>query len=77
MNPTNQLGIDITKTTGIVCENCGNNIFTPAVFLRQASRFITGTPRDVIAPMQVFACIKCQHVNDEFNPLLNLTEDNG
>jgi len=75
MNPANQQGIDISKTVGIVCENCSYNVFREAYFLRQASRFITGAPRDIIAPIQVFECAKCGHINDQFNPMKNLTTD--
>jgi DNA-directed RNA polymerase subunit RPC12/RpoP len=75
MNPANQQGIDISKTTGIVCENCGHNVFREAAFLRIASRFLTGSPRDIIAPVATFECAKCNHVNDQFNPMKNLTTD--
>jgi hypothetical protein len=63
-----KVNIDITKTQAIVCEKCNNQVFTEGVLLRKASRFLTGTNKDAIIPMQVFACSMCGHVNDDFLP---------
>jgi DNA-directed RNA polymerase subunit RPC12/RpoP len=73
-----QLNISLDKTTGVVCEECDNQIFQEGVMLRKASRFITGTAQDALIPIQVFACSKCGHVNEEFLPsqLKNKSEDN-
>jgi DNA-directed RNA polymerase subunit RPC12/RpoP len=73
-----QLNISLDKTTGVVCEECDNQIFQEGVMLRKASRFITGTAQDAIIPIQVFTCSKCGNVNEEFLPsqLKNKSEDN-
>jgi len=73
-----QLNISLDKTTGVVCEECDNQVFREGVMLRKASRFITGTAQDALIPIQVFACSKCGHVNEEFLPsqLKNKSEDN-
>jgi len=64
-----QLNISLDKTTGLSCDECGNEIFQEGVMLRKASRFLTGTAQDAMIPIQVFACSKCGHVNEEFLPL--------
>jgi hypothetical protein len=64
-----QLNISLDKTTGMSCDECGNEIFQEGVMLRKASRFLTGTAQDAMIPIQVFACSKCGHVNEEFLPL--------
>ena len=74
-----QLNISLDKTTGVVCEECGNQVFREGVMLRKASRFPTGTAQDALVPIQVFSCAKCGHVNEEFLPLQlrsNKEEDN-
>ena len=73
-----QLNISLDKTTGMSCDECGNEIFQEGVMLRKASRFLTGTAQDAMIPIQVFACSKCGHVNNEFLPLQlrNKNEDN-
>jgi uncharacterized Zn finger protein len=63
------LNITLDKTTGMSCDECGNEVFQEGVMLRKASRFITGTAQDAMIPIQVFACNKCGHVNEEFLPL--------
>jgi uncharacterized Zn finger protein len=64
-----QLNISLDKTTGMSCDECGNEVFQEGVMLRKASRFLTGTAQDAMIPIQVFACSKCGHVNEEFLPM--------
>jgi uncharacterized Zn finger protein len=72
------MNITLDKTSGVSCDECSNEVFQEGVMLRKASRFITGTAQDAIIPIQVFSCIKCGHVNEEFLPsqLKNKSEDN-
>ena len=63
-----QLNISLDKTTPLVCEKCGNNVFQEGTILRKASKFLTGTTQDGIIPIPTFYCVKCGHVNDEFIP---------
>jgi hypothetical protein len=63
-----QMNIRLEDTTPIVCEKCNGQLFKEVTLLRRASRFVTNMPQDSIAPVPVFACTKCDHVNDEFLP---------
>jgi uncharacterized Zn finger protein len=65
-----QVNVNITldKTAAVSCDECSHEVFQEGVMLRKASRFITGTAQDAIIPIQVFTCIKCGHVNEEFLP---------
>jgi uncharacterized Zn finger protein len=63
-----QLNISLDKTTATSCDECGNEVFQEGVLLRKASRFLTGTSQDALIPIPVFACMKCGHVNKEFQP---------
>jgi hypothetical protein len=65
-----QLNMNITldKTSAIKCEKCDYEVFKDVVMLRKASRFVTGTAQDALIPIQVFACVSCNHINDEFLP---------
>ena len=62
------LNITMDKTTPIVCEECGCETFTQVTFLREVSRFIAGTDQDALVPIPSFACSKCGHVNEKFQP---------
>ena len=61
-------GINIQQTAGIKCESCENETFVEVVFLRKASKLLTGSSSDSIIPIPTFACSKCQHINKEFTP---------
>jgi hypothetical protein len=63
-----KLNISLDKTTPIVCDACGNETFTQVLLLRKASKFLTGTTQDALMPIPTFACAKCNHVNEEFQP---------
>jgi uncharacterized Zn finger protein len=62
------MNVALKDTLPIVCEECGNSVFTEGVLLRKISRFVTGTSQDALMPVPVFACSKCGHVNEEFMP---------
>lgn len=62
------LNISLDKTTSIACDECGNETFTQVLFLRKASKFLTGTAQDALVPIPTFACAKCDYVNEEFQP---------
>ena len=62
------LNISLDKTTPIVCESCNNDTFVQVLYIRKASKFLTGTSQDAVMPIPSFACAKCQHVNTEFKP---------
>lgn len=62
------LNISLDKTTALICEECSNETFTQVTFLRKVSKFIAGTDHDALIPIPSFACSKCGHVNEEFQP---------
>jgi len=72
-----QQQVDLTKTTPWLCENCGHNAFTMGMLLRKVSKFLSTDGREGLAPVQVFCCTKCGHVNRDFYPPeLAITESN-
>jgi len=63
-----QMRLDFSQTTPITCEKCKGQLFKEVMLIRKASRFVTNAPQDSYVPVPVFACTKCEHVNDEFLP---------
>jgi hypothetical protein len=61
-------GLTLNQTDEVSCDSCKNTTFKEAMFLRKASRFITGQPKDSYVPIPVFVCAACGHANDEFIP---------
>ena len=66
--PPPQPKIDITKSKAMVCEHCGYDVFIPGSKFRTISKIVTGTPQDVIIPIEVFLCGECGTVNESFIP---------
>ena len=60
--------LDIAQTTPEVCESCNGEAFIESVLLRKVSALLTDTGREGYLPIQVFACVKCGHVNAHFIP---------
>jgi DNA-directed RNA polymerase subunit RPC12/RpoP len=77
MDPKQQmkLNIDIKKTTGVVCDECGHDVFNQGILLRKVSRFLSGDAQDGIMPIGTFYCAKCGHANAEFYPPELKSED--
>ena len=60
--------IDLKNTEATTCESCGGEAFQEALVLRKVSAILTGTGKEGFLPVQVFACVKCGHVNQGFLP---------
>jgi len=68
MQQEQQLRIDITQTTPVVCE-CGNKVFHEVMLLRKASRFLhPSLPDDQIVPVGAVACVKCGSLQQDLLP---------
>lgn len=61
-------GIDITQTSTTTCDSCGKEAFQEAVILRKISAILSPTGKEGFVPLQVFACIGCGHINNDFLP---------
>ena len=70
-NPQPQMQVDLSQTTAVKCESCGHDIFIPAFKMRKMSALLSPHGKETMIPMQVFACAKCGHINEEFLPKLN------
>ncbi len=69
MDQQMNLNIGLDKTSPVSCDKCGSQVFQEGVLLRKASRLLTGTAQDALIPIQVFACMNCGSVNEEFLPI--------
>jgi DNA-directed RNA polymerase subunit RPC12/RpoP len=60
--------IDLGKSKPIVCAECGYDTFVDGSKFRKISKLITGTPQDVVIPMEVFLCGNCGEPVEELMP---------
>lgn len=63
-----ELNLDLSQTTAISCDNCGNVTFEEIVMLRHVSAIVSPTGKDAIVPIPAFGCNVCGFVNDRFLP---------
>lgn len=60
--------IDLSKSKPIVCNSCGDSVFVTAGKFRKISKLLTGTPQDVVVPIDVMLCANCGEVCEELMP---------
>jgi len=61
---------DLANAKDLKCEKCECNVFIPAVIIKHISALVSPIGQEINAPVQTFACLKCQHVNKDFLPEL-------
>ena len=62
------LTVNMSQTTAVTCESCGNETFQQVYRMRKLSALLSPTGQPTMIPVQVFACVKCGHINPEFLP---------
>ena len=67
-NQQPQMNIDFSQTTAEICEECGNDTFVQVYQMRKLSALLSPTGQETMIPIQVFACHKCGHINEGFQP---------
>ena len=60
------LKVDLSQTTAVSCEACGHDVFVPAFKMRKMSALLSPHGKETMIPMQVIACAKCGHINEDF-----------
>jgi hypothetical protein len=74
--PTQQAKIDLGKSNPVVCAHCGYDIFVDGSKFRKISKLVTGTPQDVVVPIEVLLCGNCGEVCEELlSPQLKMLEE--
>jgi len=58
--------VNIKDADDIVCEKCESTYFQPAFIIKRISPLMSPTGQGMFAPVQLFQCAECKHVNEEF-----------
>ena len=61
-----QINIDLKSAEDVKCDQCENIYFTPAVLIKKISALMSPTGQEIMAPVQIFQCSSCSHVNEKF-----------
>ena len=70
-NNVQNIKIDPSKTTPIICESCGGEIFEMGLYLRRVPKLLAAAPQDLVMNIPVFMCKSCGYINNEFKPVLD------
>ena len=74
-NQQPQMNVDFSQTVAEVCEKCEHDMFQQAYKMRKLSALLSPTGQEAKIPIQVFACLKCNHVNKSFMPKEDIDND--
>jgi predicted nucleic-acid-binding Zn-ribbon protein len=67
--------INLKEMPTVTCESCGFDQFKEITYIKRVPKELTGADRDTDVPFPTYACIKCGHVNDDFNPFFEGNAD--
>ena len=65
---TQQAKIDLGQSKPVVCGECGYDVFVDGAKFRKISKLITGTPQDIVVPIEVMLCGNCGEICEELLP---------
>jgi hypothetical protein len=68
LNEQQKMRVNLQDAEDVVCEECENNYFSPVIVIKRVSALLSPTGQEMMAPVQLFQCNKCAHVNKEFLP---------
>ena len=59
------MSVNLSEAETIKCEHCGNILFIESYVLKRVSGILSGTGKDIIAPLQMFSCGQCGAVQKD------------
>ena len=68
LNSQQKMRINLQDADDVACDECENTYFSPAIIIKRVSALLSPTGQEMMAPVQLFQCSKCGHVNKEFLP---------
>lgn len=61
-----QLNFNLCDAGDVTCSECESRHFVQAFIIKRISPIISPTGKEIMAPIQIFACKKCGHINEDF-----------
>ena len=61
--------VDLSNAKTLECEECKCKGFKQTLMLKKLSALISPNGKESLIPVAVFACEKCNHVNQEFTKM--------
>jgi uncharacterized Zn finger protein len=58
--------IDLKQQPTVKCDDCDSKYFKEVVLIKKVSKILTGSSEDTMVPFPTYMCVKCGHVNIDF-----------
>jgi hypothetical protein len=68
MENQQQLRVDLSQTTDVVCSECQSTLFVQAYQMKRLSALVSPTGQEALIPISTFCCKACGNINPEFQP---------
>ena len=66
MNNQQSINFNLAEAESVTCEKCNGELFSPAFMIKRISALMSPTGQETLAPIQIFKCDSCSHVNELF-----------
>jgi hypothetical protein len=64
--PPTQINLDASQLDDVHCEQCGSMVFVQAYVIKKIPAMVAPSGRDSFAPISIFRCALCGHINEAF-----------
>ena len=64
----------VQNAKNVACEKCNNEVFTQAFIIKHISALLTQNGKDMMAPVPIFVCSSCKHINKVFSEELKINQ---
>jgi hypothetical protein len=68
MEEEQELNINPDDLQDVICDNCGSGLFKQRHILKKLTADVAELERPTFAPMIIFQCADCNHINEELIP---------
>ena len=68
MEEQQELNINPDDLQDVTCDNCGAGLFKQRHILKKLTADVAQMERPTFAPMIIFQCAECNHINEELIP---------
>jgi len=63
-----QIQAALKDAIDVDCDECQNGYFTPVFAVKKISALVSPNGQEIVIPLQILKCDKCNHINDSFLP---------
>lgn len=66
-----QIRVNLKDMQEYKCDDCGSDKFKDVYMIKKISALVSPSGKEMLYPVQLFACLSCNHVNEYFLNAVN------